>query len=129
MSMSEKTTQPHVGKKIERIRTIRGMKQDTLASILKITQGAISRMEQSATIDEAKLKSVAEALGVTVETILNFDEDALLGTSNFFNPQFQDNATAVVNNFNQIEKIVALYERLLASEREKVEILQNLLKK
>jgi transcriptional regulator with XRE-family HTH domain len=128
MIMPEETAPPHIGRKIERIRTIRGMKQETLAALMKLTQGAISRMEQSATVEESKLKAVAEALGVTVETIQNFDENALLGTSNFYNPQFQDNSTAVVNNFNSVEKIVELYERLLESEREKVKLLESILK-
>jgi len=125
---AEKT--PHVGKKIERIRTIRGMKQETLAVLLNVTQGAVSRMEQSEHIEEEKLQSVATALGVTVDTIKNFDEDALLmGTSNFFSPHFQDQSAAVINQFNPAEKIVELYERLLASERKRVEELEIYIQK
>ncbi len=86
-------------------------------------------MEQSENIDDGKLKSIAEALGVSVETIKNFDEDSLLGTSNFFNSHFQDNSTAVINQFNPLEKIVELYERLLESERERNKALEEQLKK
>lgn len=128
MNTADEMERPHIGKKIERIRSIRGMKQETLAGILNLSQGAVSRMEQSETVDEDRLKAVADALGVTVETITNFDENALLGTSNFFSSHFQDNATAVVNNFNPVEKIVELYERLLASEREKNALLNSQLK-
>jgi transcriptional regulator with XRE-family HTH domain len=114
----------HIGKKIERIRTIRGVKQDDLAARLNVTQGAISRMEQSEHVDDERLRTVADALGVTVDAIKNFDEDALLATSNFFNPHFQDQATAVINQFNPIEKIVELYEQLLTSERKRIELLE-----
>jgi transcriptional regulator with XRE-family HTH domain len=44
------TTAPHIGRKIERIRLLRGMKQETLAGHLGVTQASISKMEQSETI-------------------------------------------------------------------------------
>ncbi|OJW84158.1 MAG: hypothetical protein BGO69_11850 [Bacteroidetes bacterium 46-16] len=120
---------PHIGKKIERIRSLRGIKQETLAAALNMSQGAVSKLEQSETIEDEKLKLIAEALGVSVDAIKNFDENAILGTSNFFNSHFQDNAAAVINQFNPIEKIVELYERLLESERQKNELLEAQLQK
>jgi len=47
---------------------------------------------------------------------------------NYFNT-FNDNSTGAFNNFNctfnPIDKVVELYERLLASEREKIELLKK----
>ncbi len=122
------TKVPHIGRKIERIRMLKGIKQETLASLMGTTQGAISKIEQCEAVDDEKLKIIAEALNVPMETIKNFDEDALLGTSNFINPSFQDNSTAVINQFNPLEKIVELYERLLEVERKRNEQLETLLK-
>mgnify|MGYP001606944881 CR=1 FL=1 len=112
----------HIGRKIEHIRLLKGMKQETLADLLDITQGAVSKIEQSENIDDNKLRSIAKALGVTADTIKYFDEDMLLGTANFYNTHFQDNATAVVNHINPVDKIVELYEKLLKEKDDIIEM-------
>ncbi|OJW84501.1 MAG: hypothetical protein BGO69_10940 [Bacteroidetes bacterium 46-16] len=118
------TATPHIGRKIERIRILKGVKQDTLATMIGVTQGAISKMEQSENVDEEKLKMVADALGVSVEAIKSFNEDALV---NNIQNTFYDNS--IQNLFNPIEKIVELYERLLESERKRVEVLEEQLRR
>ena len=115
----------HIGRKISKIRELRGIKQEALASLMGVSQQAISKIEQSAEVEDLALEKIAQALGVTAEAIKNFTEEAAL---NYFNT-FNDNSTGAFNNFNctfnPIEKVVELYERLLASEREKVELLKN----
>ncbi|MEI6316373.1 MAG: helix-turn-helix transcriptional regulator [bacterium] len=117
----------HIGKKIERIRELRGMKQDTLAHGLGISQQAVSKMEQSKEIDDEKLLKVAEILGVTVDAIKNFNEDSVLNLIQNNNDNSANNSL-IAYQFNPIEKIVELYERLLTSEKQKVELLESLLK-
>lgn len=117
----------HIGRKIERIRELRGMKQDTLAQGLGISQQAVSKMEQSKEIDDEKLLKVAEILGVTVDAIKNFNEDSVLNMIQNNNDNSANNSL-IAYQFNPIEKIVELYERLLASEKHKVELLESLLK-
>jgi transcriptional regulator with XRE-family HTH domain len=128
------TTEPrmHIGRKIERIRELRGMKQETLADLLGVSQQAVSRMESSQDVEEERLQKVATALGVTPEAIRHFSEEALFNNINSIHDNHENsvNTFHVVNyQFNPIEKIVELYERLLKSEREKVELLQSLIKK
>lgn len=70
-------------------------------------------------------------LKVPVEAIKNFDEEAAINVvSNTFH-DFKDNAIASAMNyqctFNPIDKIVELYEALVKSEKEKVELLQKML--
>ena len=116
----ETTEQPqHIGRKIARIRELRGMKQEALAQELGISQQAISKIEQSEEVDKETLERVAKALGVTAEGVRHFTEEMVFNNIN----NFHDNS--IQNNFNPIEKIVELYERLLRSEREKLEILQK----
>ncbi len=121
--MSETAT--HIGRKISRIRELRGMKQEALATELGISQQAVSKMEQSEKIEDEVLEKVAKVLNVKSEAIKNFSDE---GIFNYFNT-FNDNSTGAFNNFNctfnPLEKLVELYERLLQSEREKVEILKN----
>jgi transcriptional regulator with XRE-family HTH domain len=68
----------HIGRKIGRIRELRGIKQEFLASELGISQQSISKIEQSETVEEETLDKVAKALGVTSQAIRNFSEDAII---------------------------------------------------
>ena len=125
----------HIGRKISRIREIKGMKQETLASVMGVSQQAISKLEQSEHVDDDRLEEVSKALGVSAEAIKNFNEEAALNIiSNTFS-DFKDNAIANANHctFNPIEKIVelyeskiALYERLI---KEKEAFIEKMLKK
>jgi transcriptional regulator with XRE-family HTH domain len=115
-------TAPHIGKKMQRIREIRGIKQEVLASELGLSQSAVANLERSETIDEDTLKKVAEVLGVSPEAIKNFSEEALV----FHIQNMHDQATAYAYNFqctyNPLDKVVELYERLLESEKEKAKL-------
>src|SRR6218665_166419 len=127
----------HIGRKISRIRELKDMKQEALAQALGTNQQAISAMENSETIDDEKLVEVAKALGVTVEAIKNFSDEAAI---NYFNT-FNDTKASQVNfgnsnncTFNPLDKLMEtveenkkLYERLLQSEKEKIEYLEKLL--
>jgi len=126
LTMEESTL--HLGKKISRMRELRGMKQETLAAELGISQQAVSKIEQSPDVEDDALERIAKILGVTPDAVRNFSEEAVF---NYFN-NFSDNS---INqgpigahntcNFNPLDKVVELYERLLKSEQEKLEILKN----
>jgi transcriptional regulator with XRE-family HTH domain len=135
METSEKTKNIHLGRKISRIRELRGMKQEALAAALGISQQAISKLEQSEEIEDTTLEKVATALGVTAEAIKNYSDEAVIHNiqNNYDNSVI--NAGPTVNHhctFNPLDKLMEaleankeLYERLLASEREKVELLKS----
>jgi transcriptional regulator with XRE-family HTH domain len=129
--MSPKTAViPHIGRKIERIRTLKGIKQDTLAAKIGMSQSALSKLEQSEKVDDEKLKLIADALEVSVEAIVNFNEDAVINHMNNIHNNHDSSVNAVIYyQLSPIEKIVELYERLLKSEREKVDWLEAQLKK
>ena len=124
----------HIGRKISKIRELRGMKQEALAAELGISQQAISKIEQSADVEEVALNKIATALGITSEAIRNFSEESIFNYFNTFNDNSGAGAwsTNSTFNFNPIDKLVEvfeenkkLYEQLLVSEREKIEILKN----
>ncbi len=125
----------HQGRNLKRFREMLGIKQEGLAYELgdDWNQKKISQLEQKEVIDNPLLEQIAKLLKVPVEVIKNFDEEAAV---NYFN-HFSDNS---INNghfspqfsnctFNPFEKIVELYEALVKSEQEKVELLQRLLNK
>ena len=84
----------HIGRKICRIREIRGIKQEALAQELGITQQQVSRLEQSETIEEEVLEKIAKVLGVAPDGIKKFNEEALINNIN----SSYDNSTFNVNN-------------------------------
>lgn len=127
--MSTLTKPNHIGRKISRIRELRDMKQEALAYALGMSQQSISIIENSETVDEEKLKAIAEVLGVSAEGIKNFSEEAVLNIiGNTINNH--DNASSFNYSctFNPLDKVVELYERLVLAEKEKVEYLEKLLK-
>lgn len=119
-----------IGKKIERIRNLRGITQDDIASRLGISKQAVSKIEQSDLVEDDRLRQIAEALGVTFEGLKGFrEENVFINTNNFYDTTTFTNSpvSAHVSEMtinNPIEKIIELYENLLKSEREKIELLQ-----
>ncbi|MDI3319500.1 XRE family transcriptional regulator [Pinibacter soli] len=96
------------------------------------TQRRISLLEQKEEIDDALLEQIAKILSVPVELFKEFDEDAGI---NVISNTFTSNDSSTINTvnyfptFNAIDKIVELYEALVKSEREKLEMLKELLEK
>ncbi|MCG2461511.1 helix-turn-helix domain-containing protein [Flavobacteriaceae bacterium F89] len=132
----ETATKPnHIGRKISRIRELRGMKQEVLATELGISQQSVSYLEQSETIEDEKLEQIAKVLGVTKEAIKNFSEELAI---NYFN-NFNDSSEGTFNyncTFNPLDKLMdayeenkKLYERLLQAEKDKVAYLEKAIKK
>lgn len=127
----------HLGRKISKIRELRGMKQEALAIALGVSQQTVSNIENNENVEEALLEKVAQALEVSVEGIKNFSEENVLNIiSNTFNDSAMLNAVNVQPTFNPLDKVVALfeekeklYERLLKAEKEKVEYLEKLFSK
>ncbi|WP_207536501.1 helix-turn-helix transcriptional regulator [Desertivirga arenae] len=127
MEALDKPQKMHLGRKISRIREIRGIKQEHLAQELGVSQQSISRIEQSEFVEDEVLAKVAKVLGVTSEAIKSFNEDSVINFFNNFNDSSSNNGAFYANNctFNPLDKVVELYERLLQSEREKIEILKG----
>lgn len=135
METSAKPTNTHIGRKISRIRELRGIKQEALAAELGVSQQTVSRMEQAETVEDDVLEKVAGVLGVSAEAIKNYNDEAVL---NIISNTFTSHDTSTLNainyqpSFNPIDKIVALYEekvalleRLLLAEKEKNELLKG----
>lgn len=113
----------HQGRNIKRFRDIMGVKQETLAFELNLTQQAVSKLEQKEEIEDETLNKVADVLKIPVEAFKNMTDE---GVINIVANTFQDSSVYGHNRgpnydctFNPIEKIVELYERMLALEREK----------
>lgn len=125
--IEEKINRRHVGRNLQRIRVYMGVKQEALATDLGISQHEISKIESQDEVEDGLLSRIANVLGVTPEVIRDFDvERAIYNINNVRDNTFEQGSTSIAQQINPIDKIVELYERLLQSEREKVEILKKI---
>ncbi len=120
----------HHGRNVKRFREMLGIKQEGLAYQLgdDWNQKKISALEQKEVIDDPLLEEVSKYLKVPAEAIKNFDEEKAV---NIIGNTVTNHDNASLFNyyptFNAIDKIVELYEALVKSEKEKVELLQRVL--
>ncbi len=128
--IEEKTSRRHVGRNLQKIRVYLGMKQEALATDLGVSQQEISKIEKQDEIEEGLLGRIATVLGVSAEMIKDFDVEKAIYNINSHN--YKDatisEGTTIVQQINPLEKVIELYERLLKSEQEKIEMLKECLK-
>ena len=124
---------PHHGRNLKFFREIQGMKQEALSLVLGegYSQQWISKLESKETISSEVLEKVGKALKVSPEIIKDFNAEGLL---NCFNTLHQSTPEEYPNRLSSepydkiiemYEEKIALLERLLESEKEKVEILRG----
>ena len=124
--IEEKANRRRDGVNVQKIRVYMGVKQESLATDLGISQYEISKIESQDEVEDELLARIANVLGVTPEVIRDFDvERAIYNINNIRDNTFEEGSTSIAQQINPIDKIVELYERLLQSEREKVEILKR----
>lgn len=121
----------HLGRKVERIRRLRGMTQTDLGEALRISKQAVSKLEQTEKIGDDKLKQIAEALGVTEDGLKKYNEENILYyTYNFYENSGVTAASIGANNIETlnnfpVEKTIELFEKLLEKERERFDLLKK----
>lgn len=109
----------HIGKNIAKIRELLGIKQESLAFTLKISQQTISKIEQTENLRENTVERIANALGVSTSMIYKYSDQLLI---DFLKEAISETdllkeKTSV--NLPVLEKIIELYERLILLELEK----------
>jgi len=127
MDTISNTITHHKGRKIERIRKLRGMTQSDLGEKLGgISKQAISKIEQAEEIDDERLGEIAVALGVTFEGLKNFNEEKVLyNTVNFYersgvnSTNISANIETVINN--PLKELMELYEKQLSTIQKKLD--------
>lgn len=116
----------HLGRNVQRIREIIGMKQSALADNVGMSQQNISKLESSEEIADETLEKLAQGLGISVDIVKNFNESRAI-----YN--IQSNVTLNDNSSNQyqptiyndLDQIVVLFQKLLQGEKEKNDLLSQ----
>ncbi|MFN8283342.1 MAG: helix-turn-helix domain-containing protein [Chitinophagales bacterium] len=120
----------HLGRNIAKLRSIKGYKQEEFAKLLKMSQQAVSRLENKKDIEEEMLQLVADKLQVPIEAIKAFSSESVI---NNFNQQGGSVSNNVENvTINPIEKIEALYKQIIkdkdkfiAEQKKEIEALKR----
>lgn len=117
----------HIGQNLQKVRVYLGVKQDALANDLGITQQEVSKIEKQEHIEESLLLNIADVLSVSPEVIMNFNLERAI--ANICKSDYESSILAKEVEpedeiqIKMLDKIFELYERLLKSEKEKIEIL------
>lgn len=119
------------GANVRRWREWRNVNQDVLAEQIGVSQATLSGYEKRDKLEQEILDKIANALNIPVEAITELNDNAAINiVANTLT--VNDDAEATIFNyyptFNPIDKIVELYEKLLEAEKEKVAMLQEVLK-
>ena len=136
----------HQGANVRSLRNIMGVTQSSLAAMLGTTQQKVSRIESQRVIEKDTLLQIANILHVSPKIIEELDENPLsivIENNNFETGYGSISNTAIIQNDqnnentinNPLDKIMELnkqatdlFERMLAVEKEKSALLEQLLK-
>jgi transcriptional regulator with XRE-family HTH domain len=111
-----------IGDKIKRIRDIKGLKQEDIAALLKITPQAYSKVERNETkLDTDRLEEIAKIFKMSVDDIQQFDERNL-----FMNNMQECKDSLTINNINNFyTSDQAMFETMIAQQKEVIDMLKE----
>jgi transcriptional regulator with XRE-family HTH domain len=111
-----------IGDKIKRIRDIKGLKQEDIAALLKITPQAYSKVERNETkLDTDRLEEIAKIFKMSVDEIQQFDERNL-----FMNNMQECKDSLTINNINNFyTSDQAMFETMIAQQKEVIDLLKE----
>ena len=117
-----------IGHKIKKLRELRNLTQEYMASSLGLSQSAYSRMELGETeITFSKLEKISEELGMKPEEIIAFNESMVFNVMNN-----QTGNGLVINNSVPSEENKTIYDQLITQLKEEnthlKKVIENLLK-
>ena len=137
----------HHRRNIRRTRVEKNMNQEGLSELVHLSQPAVSKYEKMRVIDDEMLQRFARALNVPFDYLKTLEEDAQtvvfenntvndseqntggakinIGTVKSYTEDTDSSNDNRVNNFNPIDKITELYERLLKEKDEKYAALER----
>ena len=115
----EENKKTSIGQKIKTFREMRSYTQEYMAEKLKITQPEYSNIEQgNVALAVDRLFQIAQILGVTVNTILDFDDSKIFNIYNNTTEKGTINGVIFQDTISAGEK--ALYDKLLAEKDKRI---------
>jgi transcriptional regulator with XRE-family HTH domain len=118
------TSTSNAGKNIRKIRELKGLSQENIAHEIGFSQANYSKLERGEIkLTTDVLQKIIEVLGVSLETLLSFDESYIFNHC--------QNCTGNNGNYNisQNEKYHELFQSLLKSKDDQIERLLSIIEK
>lgn len=125
--------QVHLGRNVQRVREIVGVKQTALAEACGWSQQQMSKLENSEFIDDSALDIIASNLGVSSEFIRNFREELAIYNIQSYNT-FNDHAINSSQHnkpeieYNSNDQLIKLLEKFIEEDRKKSDQIEFLTK-
>ncbi|MDI9865843.1 helix-turn-helix transcriptional regulator [Flectobacillus sp. DC10W] len=100
-----------LGNKIRMIRELKGVSQEAVAIYLDISPQAYGKIEREETkLDFDRLENIANYLSLSVEQILGFNENKLLGSKDELKGKIASEAPMLSENGKIIERLLITLE-------------------
>jgi transcriptional regulator with XRE-family HTH domain len=113
----------NIGTKIKKLRELKNLTQEHMASVIGITQSAYSRMELGETeITYSKLARIASELGMKPEEVIAFNESMVF---NVMHNQTGNGLIIQNNSLNNEER--ELYKQQIETLKEEVAYLKKII--
>ncbi len=108
----------HIGQNISKIRELLGIKQETLAANLKISQQTVSKIEQTKQLNQHTINRIAAALEVPATAIAQYNDKLII---DYLKGCVGGHPMNVVPQyFELLKKMVVLFEQILQLEQKTV---------
>ncbi|WP_454801395.1 helix-turn-helix domain-containing protein [Mucilaginibacter phyllosphaerae] len=120
-----------IGRKIEKVRRLRGFTQEEVGKALGISKQAYSKVEQSDNIPETRLEKIAEVLGVTTEGLKSFQDDLILNNASHFNEAVNNSTinhgfeNTTHNTYQMDPKVFQTLTDIINVQREMIELFKK----
>lgn len=112
---------PHQGKTLRMLRNLLGRTQAQLARENNMSQTKIFELEMKEELSEKELEVFSKYYGVSVLFLKRFDVDALSKgdvITNYNTLNDQSSLNSAMNNYQPLEKVSELYERIISLTEE-----------
>lgn len=125
MSMQSETKY-YIGSNLRKLRLQKDWQQKEMCNLLEMSQSKYSFIENNhKAVDDLELQSIADKLQVDAESLLQTDSQNIF---NSYSNTYSTQSYNCTNNFNPLEEIKNLYERLLQEQKVRYETEINYLK-
>lgn len=120
-----------IGRKIEKVRRLRGFTQEQVGKALGISKQAYSKVEQSDSIPDSRIEKIAEVLGVTSEGLRSFQDDLILNNTSHFNEAVNNSTVnhgfeiTTHNNYQMDPKVFQTLTEIINVQREMIELFKK----
>lgn len=116
----------HLGRRVEQVRTLKGITQSQLGEHIGVTKQSVSKIERSESINEKRLIEICDVLGVTVEGLRTYDEKRILEENFNVSREFDKDAdTDSILSSPSFAKTVDIFESLLEKYEAEIRALKR----